>query len=327
VSIIGTGFKKLVFLLPLMTDNPITTAKPIKKKKKRRYILGGIVLVLLLIGFGATYWLTQQSQDIRQQASDNLYDCAGPGTCPDGYSCYPDGQCRSDSSENLADCAGPGTCPGGSSCYPDGKCRPDSSDTCTESGGTWVGNVCHMGGTATCSGPGEKGGDPCLANGGICEGTGIIRCHCGNDNWVGGKEEVGCAALCNEAEVPCQEDCGGNVDPEPTDPPGEDPSPVPSPTPGVSPSPTPIGPMCLSIVKDNADPQLGDNVTFTCGIVAEVDHYVFRVRTPDGVTSALEATGAVSAPLTIEQSGTHYAQCQICNGADESTCHQWEALP
>jgi len=78
---------------------------------------------------------------------------------------------------------------------------------------------------------------------------------------------------------------------------------------------------------DNSSPNLDDEVTFTCGEVSGVDHYVFRIMYPDGMISSLNATGRVSEPVTVNQTGQYSAQCQICTGADASTCHAWETLP
>lgn len=94
-----------------------------------------------------------------------------------------------------------------------------------------------------------------------------------------------------------------------------------------------VGPQCLSISLTNvsnptapatADPAFGDAVTFTCGLVAQADHYIFRVIEPDGTIVNLTATGATSAQYNIDQSGAFVAQCQICTGAAESTCHAYE---
>ncbi len=71
----------------------------------------------------------------------------------------------------------------------------------------------------------------------------------------------------------------------------------------------------------------GESTTFTCGAVAGVDHYVFRVMNPEGTVSDVAATGRVSAPYLIDMFGTYTAQCQICTGAAASTCHAWEPLP
>jgi hypothetical protein len=72
------------------------------------------------------------------------------------------------------------------------------------------------------------------------------------------------------------------------------------------------------------DPEFGDAVTFTCGLVNGADHYIFRVIEPDGTIVNLQATGATSAQYTIDQAGAFAAQCQICTGAAESTCHPYE---
>ena len=93
------------------------------------------------------------------------------------------------------------------------------------------------------------------------------------------------------------------------------------------------GPMCLSISLSNisnptaaatADPKLGDAVNFTCGLVSGADHYIFRVIEPDNNIVNLSATGATSQQYTISKSGLFQAQCQICTGAAEDTCHSYE---
>lgn len=98
----------------------------------------------------------------------------------------------------------------------------------------------------------------------------------------------------------------------------------------------PVGPQCLSISMTNitnpsaastADPELGQAVTFTCGQVSGANHYIFRVVEPDNNIVTLQATGRTSAQYTISKSGKHSAQCQICTGADNSTCLPFEALP
>lgn len=60
-------------------------AKP-KKKTNFRTILGALVLVLLLVGGGAGLWLSQQSQDVRQQASTGGDHCPA-GTTWNGSEC------------------------------------------------------------------------------------------------------------------------------------------------------------------------------------------------------------------------------------------------
>ncbi|MBT7309712.1 MAG: hypothetical protein HN846_03325, partial [Candidatus Pacebacteria bacterium] len=60
-----------------------------KKKMKWNYVIGGILLLLLVLGGGAGYWLTQQNQDIRQQASGGADPYCGSGY----YQCNRDGGC------------------------------------------------------------------------------------------------------------------------------------------------------------------------------------------------------------------------------------------
>lgn len=122
-------------------------------------------------------------------------------------------------------------------------------DACTDSGGSWVGNICTFGGSVTCDGPGTGiGGDPCAANGGYCTGTNVIRCHCGNA-WVGGAAGHSCDDICEEAGLTCDTTCNPPDD-EPTEPPPTNPPPTeppttitptntPTPTPTVTATPTP----------------------------------------------------------------------------------------
>lgn len=105
-----------------------------------------------------------------------------------------------------------------------------------------------------------------------------------------------------------------------------------SPTPPSSPPPSAAGPMCLNItmakvnnlnqptLQDAQAPVLGDTVRFTCGQVAGISNYTFRVIEPDGTLVPLQATGNVSATYTINKFGQFRAQCQICTSASPSSC-------
>lgn len=308
----------------IMTDSPTPT---IGSKNKSKYILGAILFVMLMIGLAATYWLTQQNQDIRQQASETNYIECGGG--------YTHGETACASATQCVQCNGvTGRLENIDNSNCDGPCRGaggyDGDDLCVDSGGNWVGNICYMGGSATCAGPGEGGGDPCAANGGYCSGTDIIRCDCGNGNWVGGKKEVGCATLCKEAGIDCGTTCE-SPSPRPSTPPPTD---RPSPSPSVRPTPSPSpGPQCLSIrmnepdVESDSYPQIGDSVSFTCGRVVGTTAYKFRIMGPDGIISNINGTGRISASYPIEEAGPYFAQCRICTGANGTACQRWEPLP
>ncbi len=93
---------------------------------------------------------------------------------------------------------------------------------------------------------------------------------------------------------------------------------------------TPIGPMCIDIQMTRADNQsgplqIGNTLSFTCGQVANVDQYEFRVVEPGGeqVNITSSAGSNVSSVYTVAQSGTFVAQCRICPGG---ICHEWEPL-
>jgi|GEM_PF-6211196 len=78
------------------------------------------------------------------------------------------------------------------------------------------------------------------------------------------------------------------------------------------PSCQPPAPMCLSISMSPSAPTLNSQVTFTCGQVAGISNYDFRVIKPDGTIDDINANGNVSAPYTIAQSGAYRAECRLC---------------
>ena len=49
----------------------------VNSRLRRKYIIGGVFFLLVVVGIGAAAFLTQQNQDIRQQASGSLYDASG----------------------------------------------------------------------------------------------------------------------------------------------------------------------------------------------------------------------------------------------------------
>lgn len=64
---------------------------PKKKNNLIKMILGSFLTALVLVGSGAGYWLTQQSQDLRQQASGETYSGKSCGT-QGATQCEPNGQ-------------------------------------------------------------------------------------------------------------------------------------------------------------------------------------------------------------------------------------------
>lgn len=386
------------------TDNsPSSTEK--KSRKKVRTVLGFVLITMMLIGLGATYWLTQQNQDIRQQASSDPY--CSTGTCVSGISsCDSIGMVGGSGScsggiccERDTSSCGDGHCSGGETQY---NCPQDCSSSsecstgtcvngvssCTSIGmidgnGSCSGGICCEVDTSTCGdsqcnggetryncpqdcdpdfcGPGEividgecKDADKfqCDKNDPSACGGQPWRCHCqGGDACTGTKCEDIKTSCENQGRSYCTNhqgfgmtccfpgySCCPNGDgccqgtPPPTNPPSPTPPTSPSPTPSTSPSPTPpVGPQCLDITMNVNDPQIGDDVTFTCGQVTEAISYVFRVMDPDGMISSLAAIGNVSETYTIETDGKYYAQCQICYESpaitDDLICTPWEPLP
>ncbi|MBU0576240.1 hypothetical protein KJ654_01080 [Patescibacteria group bacterium] len=278
-----------------------------KHKKSWRYILGSLFLLLLLIGLGATYWLSQQSQDIRQQAAEPTYLCRAegnpwgacdcPGTtqttsCQRGYTKWTCGNKRwipVYGSEN--ECGG---CPWDKT---DGQCCPTPPDNCS-----------------------NLGAYKCIDDPYVSQCTQWdSSCPAGKQNYwkaIKWTEDLG------EYEKWKEQYCGSSPPPPTTPPPTTPPPTTPSPSPSIPP-----GPQCLNIAMDNPKPKLGDQVSFICGAVSGADHYVFRIMYPNGMLKGLNSTGRVSEPVIIEQSGQYHAQCQICTGPNNNTCHPWEQLP
>ncbi|MDQ3008361.1 MAG: hypothetical protein M3Q81_02075 [bacterium] len=103
---------------------PFSPNKPNAGKKNLKYLLGGLFLLLLLVGGGAGYFLVQQSQDVRQQASE-VYNCvggsklitigvdAGACACPDGSTISPGASCggtADNSCNSSTHCCNPNGC-------------------------------------------------------------------------------------------------------------------------------------------------------------------------------------------------------------------------
>lgn len=122
----------------------------------------------------------------------------------------------------------------------------------------------------------------------------------------------GTGAFCGISQINCDGSCRNTPPSSPTPPPV-------TPTPGV-------GPVCMNVTISKPNPAVGDSVTFTCGLVAGVNHYEFRVKLPNGTIQPIASTSNVSSPFTIASAGSHTAQCRICTGADASTCQAYGSL-
>ncbi len=248
--------------------------------------------------------------------------------------------------------------PSPGSCQPLGGTCDDTANPCC-AGGTCQG----VGTNRRCEAQQDTCNDPNSDNDGVCGGNqGWIGFRCSNlsngqclqnpqtfnnyqdaynyasANGCGQVDEV-CVGgwknrdLCGSFQI-IASNCGGSI---PTPQPSPQPSPRPTPTPGVTPSPVPSpsvsptptpAPVCAYIAVNKANIVVGDNVSFTCGLISGATKYEFRVRLPDGTITTLAASGStsnISEPFQITQQGDYKAQCRICVGPS-ATCQEWETL-
>lgn len=316
-----------------------TSQKHFQKNPKFKVIFGIVVLVVLLAGGLISLYLTQISQDIRQQASVGEYNCEENYHAVNGR-CVPEA-CDDPDHDGIIVCG-----------VGNGECTQDSL------GGDW------------CDNPNT----PAIEN---CTG-GMIRCQCGpgsaNGYWVIGVADS-CGDLCEDAEVICT-DCPPN-EPNPTEPPGTSTTPTPTLPPGITPTVTPTpppgtptpsltptntptptatlppGPQCRNIemwdvTHGTGTPITGDGdsaivpgettVRFTCSNF-QVDtlpsgyFYAFRIFEPCGSDNHLTPLefindeGENGVNYDIEMSGDYQAQCSVCtvDSSGDTVC-DWESL-
>ena len=323
-----------------------------KQKGVGKMLLGFLFLIVLIIGSVAVYFLSQNRQDIRNQASVTTYagctwqtgtqngDINSPGayTCRDFSTCW---RCNNGVTETVEfdDTLHDSHCPE--------PCKSNACDAasrefdyktqCRKINAAGCGYFCggNRDGGPCEPGPSDAGGDQCIYNGKAysCVCLDLIRCECDNGVWVTGSNDQSCATLCACTGNVCTS-CGG----------GGGPSGVPNPTEPPNPTSPPAGPQCttVTIMDANGVPLTGDQdknlkagvgVKFKCGANGTVAKYEFQVVLPDGKKEAVAATGDISAIYVLPSlTGRFYAQCRICtsvgNGepGSESTCQDYEPI-
>lgn len=193
----------------------------LKKKPSNKKKLTGLLMVFfLVIGVFASYMLSKQNQDNRQQASvGDPYEC-NPGD--DDCICAYDGselRCRKDLDY---DC-------GTSMHLVDGQCM---HETCRKlsNGNILCGYITDQDACTEESMGGDWCDNPNTSRVENCEESGLMRCQCSAGWWVIGKAPS-CSNLCGDANADC-DDCPTTPSPTPTQPPGE-----PTAPPTASPTP------------------------------------------------------------------------------------------
>lgn len=309
---------------PLPSMDEPKKASGFNSSKQIRMLLAGIFLLLLVIGGGTAFYLTQVSQDLRQQASTVGY---GPG-----YECNLNDPNACNGHPERCHCLGGDACTG-TECDPDieESCRLQGRSYCTNYQGQ--GTTCCVAGYECCS-------DLGIDDTGCCRVTGPTR-----PPGTPPPQNTPTIRIPSMTVTPTR---SPSITPTRTPTPTQGPSPTPTRTPtptptGVlSPTPTVPGPQCYSIgmydangnaITGNMDQSLtpGTPVKFSCSATGGTpDRYEFRVLRPDGVLEdkdtnpALEAVGSTTGNYALPLSGSYLVQCRICVGA---TCHPYESLP
>lgn len=199
-----------------------------KKSVNGKKLTGLLVVFFLVIGVFASYILTKQNQDLRQQAyiPCDVGDpyCIGGNRCVSGYRLV-DGECVS----NNATVTPAGGC-GDHMHMIDGNCV---HETCRElaNGNIICGYVTDQDPCTEESMGGDWCDDPNTDRVENCEEAGLMRCQCSGGWWVIGSADS-CGDVCHDANADCP-DCP--TTPRPTEPPVNPPPSTPTPTPPPQP--------------------------------------------------------------------------------------------
>lgn len=108
-------------------SNPTPAFHPAKKSflKQPKAILGGLLMLVLVIGGVSAFSLSQEGQDLRQQASGK---CTADKQCPDGWYCNKNkGECKPPT--NSGECRTSADCPGGGTMCLNNKCISNDQPT------------------------------------------------------------------------------------------------------------------------------------------------------------------------------------------------------
>lgn len=243
-----------------ISQKQTSSINPKNKTKNTKKLTGLIMVFFLVIGVFASYFLTKQNQDLRQQAyvpcdTGDPY-CGANGRCVSGYKMI-DGECVPNNVTVTPDSCGANMHMIDGNCVHE-TCRKlangdilcgyiTDDDPCTEDsmGGDWC-------------------DDPNTGKTETCEEAGLIRCQCSAGWWVIGQADS-CSDLCGDANADCPS-CP--TTPKPTSPP-KTPPPTKTPTPTPPPQPLACGEFncvqnsdcqsgltCQSVVVDGQDKKI-----------------------------------------------------------------------
>ncbi|NCN24168.1 MAG: hypothetical protein GW945_01610 [Candidatus Pacebacteria bacterium] len=127
------------------SNTPPTPMAPQKKKSHLKTIIGVIILVLTVAGAAAGFFLSQNSQDVRQQASSGNNCCDDQGWVGMGRSCGDEGAPTYQDGWNACQAHACGICED----TPVRQCDPECAsgvEGCIEKNGVkqWCGNDCYL---------------------------------------------------------------------------------------------------------------------------------------------------------------------------------------
>jgi hypothetical protein len=202
-------------------------------KMKIQYILGGLLVALIAIGSGVGFWLSQTSQDVRQQAAvdDGYNQCVGdtPVRCSCGGCGATQAQCNSQCSSVRCsadtDCSPGNRCAAGVCIYDAGNqaCSSTNHSGTCPAGNRCVSGVCIFEAPTptpnnACSPSNLSGACPngfTCGNNGTCISTGSGACSASNPTGTCGIQGQRCVAgICitptNEPPTPTP-GTGGSV--------------------------------------------------------------------------------------------------------------------
>ena len=209
----GTNTQSSVSTNTINSVSSATQDKPLIIKRKNGLKIAGILVILfLVVGIVASYMLSQENQDNRQQASEPTCDPLDPycqnGRCISGY--MPEGETCVPISVSGTDCGE------GMHHVSNGDPNRCYNETCrnTPDGGIICGFITDDDPCTQDSMGGDWCDNPNTTHVETCAEAGLIRCQCsagaGGGWWVIGSADS-CGDLCDDANANCS-DCTTTID-------------------------------------------------------------------------------------------------------------------